>query len=175
MLEQQKSKEKQQVGKKNKTPLEGELLPMQAHSAPTKQRIPYHIHASLSSSHPPAWKRKQQKKKKPREQNANTRPPSLHQSHCCRSGVVACAPVSKKETWASPRYRPLLHGITSCAALPVCQKAQRAARSTAWRRTTAVFLVHQTCIGTSGPTLCCIYLHEREGTAYVNWKVSVVE
>ena len=64
MLEQQKSKEKQKVGKKNKTPLEGELLPMQAHSAPTKQRIPYHIHASLSSSHPPAWKRKQQKKKK---------------------------------------------------------------------------------------------------------------
>lgn len=120
MLEQQKSKEKQRVGKKKQETPRGRA------PYPCTPTQPPRSSGSRTTSTPPSLPRIHQpgneNNKKASRANTNTRPPSLHHSHCCRSGVVACAPISKKETSASPRYRPLLHGITSCAALPVPER-----------------------------------------------------
>ena len=137
-------KSKEQGKKKQETPRGSAPSPCKPTQPPTKQRIPYHTHASLSPSHPPAWKREQRKKSLASKTQTPGPPLPLPSTtaHRCRSGAVACAPASKKEKHRLRQgNRPLLHGIASCAALR-CQShkgPRQPPRSTAWRRTTAVF------------------------------------
>ena len=183
MLEQHdvnkvKKQEKQRRDENSKDPLEGRPLPMQAHSAPTKQRVLYHTHASLSSSHPPAWKQKQRKSLASKRQ---TPTPGPHHSQCCNPADLAswalCASLQQRKHRAPPRRSPLLHGIASCAALTIVRGSESCRSTTVEKELPRISLVQQTDVHRHVRTdaLLHLHLHELAGTAYVSWEVSIVK